>query len=213
MAKVGCEDCKGCSACCRDMGTSVALDPYDICRLTGGLGVTAQALLEQHILDFAVSDGVITPYLCMDAKRGCCSFLNEEGRCSIHPLRPSVCRCFPLGRIQTQEGIRYILQVNECKAKVKSKVRVDKWLDVFHYESYEEYLVRWYSFVKRLGEKVLKANNQELMGEWNTVALHLFVLKPYELPEGGLTAGWDQAFFAQFDARMKMAEKILFSEE
>lgn len=30
MVKAGCNDCKGCSACCHGMGESIVLDPYDI---------------------------------------------------------------------------------------------------------------------------------------------------------------------------------------
>ena len=33
MVKVGCDDCKGCSSCCRGMGESILLDPMDIYRL------------------------------------------------------------------------------------------------------------------------------------------------------------------------------------
>ena len=32
MVKADCGDCKGCSACCQGMGSSILLDPYDIYR-------------------------------------------------------------------------------------------------------------------------------------------------------------------------------------
>ena len=28
-----------------------------------------------------------------------CTFLDENGRCSIHPFRPGICRLFPLDAI------------------------------------------------------------------------------------------------------------------
>ena len=28
MVKADCRDCRGCSVCCRDMGTSILLDPW-----------------------------------------------------------------------------------------------------------------------------------------------------------------------------------------
>ena len=34
MVKAGCDDCRGCSACCHGMGNSIVLDPYDVYRLT-----------------------------------------------------------------------------------------------------------------------------------------------------------------------------------
>ena len=43
MVKVGCDDCRGCSACCRGMGSSIVLDPYDVFRLETGLGLSFEA--------------------------------------------------------------------------------------------------------------------------------------------------------------------------
>ena len=40
MVKAGCDDCKGCSDCCRGMGESILLDPLDICRMTVHLECT-----------------------------------------------------------------------------------------------------------------------------------------------------------------------------
>ncbi|MFR8138715.1 MAG: YkgJ family cysteine cluster protein, partial [Blautia hansenii] len=30
MVKAGCNDCKGCSDCCRGMGDSIVLEPFDV---------------------------------------------------------------------------------------------------------------------------------------------------------------------------------------
>ena len=50
MVRLGCEDCKGCSACCHGMGDSIVLDPYDICQLTKELGCTFEQLLAGKML-------------------------------------------------------------------------------------------------------------------------------------------------------------------
>lgn len=34
MVKADCGDCKGCFDCCKGMGESIVLDPYDVYRLT-----------------------------------------------------------------------------------------------------------------------------------------------------------------------------------
>lgn len=47
MVRVGCHDCKGCSSCCKDMGTSILLDPYDVYRLTTNLGKSFEELLNR----------------------------------------------------------------------------------------------------------------------------------------------------------------------
>lgn len=49
MVKADCGDCKGCSACCQGMGSSILLDPYDIYRLSTGTGLTFEDLLKDRI--------------------------------------------------------------------------------------------------------------------------------------------------------------------
>ena len=49
MVKAGCGDCQGCCDCCRDMGSSILLDPYDLFRLTTGLNRSFDQLLDDKI--------------------------------------------------------------------------------------------------------------------------------------------------------------------
>ena len=44
MVKVGCDDCRGCSACCNGMGDSIVLDPMDVYRLEKKLGKTMEEI-------------------------------------------------------------------------------------------------------------------------------------------------------------------------
>ncbi|MBP3576839.1 MAG: YkgJ family cysteine cluster protein, partial [Lachnospiraceae bacterium] len=62
MARLGCNDCAGCSACCRGMGNSVVLDPYDVWRLTKGLDITFSEMVGKQIM-LSVVDGLILPSL------------------------------------------------------------------------------------------------------------------------------------------------------
>ena len=57
MVKADCGDCKGCSACCQGMGSSILLDPYDIYRLSTGTGLTFEDLLKDRI-ELNMSDGL-----------------------------------------------------------------------------------------------------------------------------------------------------------
>ena len=62
MVKVGCDDCRGCSACCRGMGSSIVLDPYDVFRLETGLGLSFEGLLAEAV-ELNLVDGMILPNL------------------------------------------------------------------------------------------------------------------------------------------------------
>ena len=62
MAKTDCGGCQGCSDCCRGMGNSIILDPYDIYRMSIGLNMNFEELMEKH-LELNVVDGIILPNL------------------------------------------------------------------------------------------------------------------------------------------------------
>ena len=125
MVKADCNDCKGCSACCRGMEQSIILDPLDIYHLTTELGMSFEELLAGAI-ELNVVDGVILPNLKMKTDTDSCFFLNTDGRCSIHAFRPGICRLFPLGRFYENHDFKYFLQVHECKNPNKTKVKVKK---------------------------------------------------------------------------------------
>ena len=123
MVKIGCNDCRGCSYCCQEMGESVVLTPFDVYELTVHLGKSFDELMEDKI-ELYMTDAVVMPNLKMSVRRisaagilsgsdetqtsgdvpesgeirEVCGFLNEAGRCSIHDFRPGLCRLFPLGR-------------------------------------------------------------------------------------------------------------------
>lgn len=75
MVKVGCDDCRGCSACCRGMGDSIVLDPMDLYRLERKLGKTMEEILTAGYISLRVVDGVILPHLKMTEQSDQCSFL------------------------------------------------------------------------------------------------------------------------------------------
>ena len=105
MVKADCHDCKGCSDCCRGMGSSIILDPMDIWRFHRGIKKHFSALLEENYIELGVVDGIILPNLKMDAGRDACPFLDNAGRCSVHRHRPGLCRLFPLGRYYEESGV------------------------------------------------------------------------------------------------------------
>ena len=78
LVKVGCDDCRGCSACCHGMGDSIVLDPMDVYRLEKKLGKTMEEILLAGNVALRVVDGVILPHLKMTEQSDRCSFLNEE---------------------------------------------------------------------------------------------------------------------------------------
>lgn len=193
LVRADCAGCAGCSACCRGMGRSVVLDPFDVHRLTDGLSLGFESLLKDR-LELNVVDGIILPNLKMAGEGEACSFLDENGRCSIHPFRPGICRIFPLGRIYEDRSFRYFLQVHECKKQSRAKIRVKKWIDMENGELYEKFVSDWHWFLKDM-EKMIKESGEGPAER----AVCMYILKKfYFLPFDKNTD-----FYGQFYERLR----------
>lgn len=180
LVKVGCNDCSGCSSCCRGMGQSVLLDPMDVFRLERNLGRTFEQLLAGPV-ELHVEDGLILPDLKMAGEDDRCFFLNEEGRCGIHAFRPGICRLFPLGRNYEKNRIQYFVLTDACPAKNKSKIKVKKWLDTEGLAEYEAFLVQWHGLTKALRQRLMARSDQEAEAkQMNLSFLQIFYMTPYE---------------------------------
>lgn len=193
MVKLGCQECAGCSACCHDMGTSIVLDPYDIYRMSAELQWRFEQMLA-NCLELNVVDGLILPNLKMSEQTNRCTFLNEEGRCSIHKARPGICRLFPLGRIYEGDGFDYFLQVHECKKQNRTKVKISKWLETPQLGRYENYICQWHALTKAVQKKIQVCHDEAQIRQWNLQILNEFFVKPYDT---------EKDFYPQFSERLK----------
>ena len=198
LVKADCNDCKGCCDCCKGMGESITLDPYDVYRLTTGLNVSFEILLTDKVaLD--MYDGIILPHLNMNGPEEACAFLNEEGRCSIHAIRPGICRLFPLGRIYENGDFKYFLQVNECSNKNRTKVKVKKWIDTPELKKNEAFINQWHDYVNAVQNKVNSDMDEEMIRKINLFNLQHFYIEPYHADD----------FYTQFETRLAKAKVII----
>ncbi|MDO4621605.1 MAG: YkgJ family cysteine cluster protein [Eubacteriales bacterium] len=200
---VGCHDCEGCSQCCQITGDSIILDPMDMYRLTLGLGRSFEEMIEKEI-EIRMVDGMILPNLMEHdeehpEKTDGCPFLNTEGRCSIHSIRPGFCRMFPMGRYYEKRSFRYILQVKECPKTNRYPVKLRDWLDMPELEKYEAYVNTWHYFLKDVSEAMALYSEEKRMQAARFV-LQMFYVQPYRR---------DQSFYVQFEQRLAKAKKVL----
>lgn len=199
MVKANCNGCKGCSACCQGMGNSILLDPLDIYRLKSSLDKTFEQLLADHI-ELTVVDGIILPNLKMVGSQERCSFLNQEGRCTIHESRPGVCRLFPLGRYYENNNFRYFLQVHECSMPNKTKVKVSKWVATTDLKSYETFVKDWHYFLNAVEDMIIQKKDEALTKKVNMLLLNQFFIQEYEK---------DNSFYQQFNERIDNTKVLL----
>lgn len=192
LVKVSCNDCMGCDKCCKDMGESIILDPYDIYQITTKINKSFEELLKMEIA-LSVVDGVILPHINMTDSNPKCSFL-VNGRCSIHSFRPGICRLFPLARVYNEDGtFNYINQIYECDHDNKSKIKIKKWLDIPAISEYEKYITRWHNLLKKIESK---ASDDNLLKRYNMQLLQVMFVTPYSCDD----------FYKQFEERMKLID-------
>lgn len=199
LVKADCNDCKGCSACCHGMGNSIILDPLDIYRFLLSLNITLEELLADKI-ELNIVDGIIMPNLKMTGLSEGCSFLDSEGRCSIHTFRPGICRLFPLGRFYENHAFKYFLQVHECKKENKSKIKVRKWIDTPDLKSNEQFVIDWHYFLKDIQNIIKSTKENNLIKEINMYILKNFYIKPYDI---------NIDFYLQFSERLSGAQEYV----
>lgn len=197
MVKIGCNDCEGCSECCRMVGDTILLDPYDIFQLEQALGIEFEGLMAEH-LELRVVDGLICPHLKMRPEEGCV-FLDPKGRCSIHGHRPGFCRMFPMGRIYQEQGFKYFLQVHECSYPNKTKVKLRKWLGIPSLDTYEKYIREWHVLVQDLVKTIEGTESQEIIKKLNMYVLNQFYVNQYDV---------DKDFYSQFYQRLEEAKAV-----
>ena len=201
MVKADCDDCKGCSACCHGMGSSIVLDPLDVHRLMSHFQTRFEVLLEDKI-ELNIVDGVILPNLKMNtqAEGEPCVFLDAEGRCSIHEDRPGICRIFPLGRVYEDNSFSYILQIHECQKENRSKVKVSKWIDTPDLKKNQQFITDWHYFLKAAQARLAAGGEEELIKRIAMQILQYFYIEPYHT---------DCDFYEQFDKRLIQMKKLV----
>lgn len=199
LAQVNCNGCNGQASCCQGMGNSIILDPYDVFRLTNGLNGSFEELLAGRI-ELNLVDGIILPNLRMSGETERCSFLKENGRCSIHNSRPGICRIFPLGRIYENHDFFYFLQKNECNNSIKTMRKVSTWIDTPDYEKYRAFLIEWHYFLNDVEKLIKSTQDDNQIKQINMYLLKQFYLTKYDL---------SVEFYNQFYKRLDEAKELL----
>ena len=162
MAKVGCNQCTGCSSCCKDRAEAISLDAYDINLLKKHLNLSFEGLLANGLINLTVIDGIVLPALSKKRTADECIFLNSDGKCKIHEARPGICRMFPLARLYHEDGsFSYFLQEGECEQPTGVKIKISKWLGYPDIRGYELEVRRYHDALRVLRKQCAAASSNE----------------------------------------------------
>ena len=198
LARISSPACEGCGECCRGMGESIELDPYDSFQLAAGLNKPFADLIN-HEIALHSENGIILPHIAMKGGDDACSFLGEDGRCGIHSFRPGICRLYPLSRKYLDDGIRYFIQPNVCLGHSMVKVKIRSYLQIQDYSSYEGFKWDWFRFLKDAEDIAISNTDPSLRTKLGLFILETFFLRPYSSGE----------FYSIFNKRIKRARRCL----
>ena len=173
MVKADTCGCNGCSDCCNDVGDLVVLTPFDIYEMTTYLNTDFDKLLGDKIL-LRENNKITLPYLKMQDENKNCSFLDKNGRCTIHLKRPNICRLFPLGRAYQDNDFKYFLQVDNCPKDELKDVKVSQWINIENYNENKKFILEWYKFIKALTFRLKFVRDEKEIAHINEILLDNF---------------------------------------
>lgn len=179
LARIACSACEGCGECCRGMGDTIVLDPYDAYQLAFGLQRPFAALIHNGV-DLHVENGITLPHMAMTGSPEACSFLGPDGRCLIHAFRPGICRLYPLARDYSEDDLRYFILPEACSGHSLSKVRIRNYLEIPDLNEYEAFKSAWHHFLKKAEAAALREKDEEILRKLSLFILKIFYLQPYE---------------------------------
>ena len=177
----------GCSAtvpcfneCCRDLNQF--LTPYDIVRLKGHLGLTAQDFINRYCSQHTGAESGL-PMVTLKPRKArqlTCPFVTPAG-CKVYVARPSSCRIYPIIRVisksrQTGESSErfMILKESHCFGFRENKEQtVRQWMEQQGIGVYNE-------FNDRLME-MISLKNRLMPGPLDIKSRHIFLLGLYDL--------------------------------
>lgn len=207
--------CRRCGKCCIHQETIIfnARDIYNIARKKG---MTMRGVVEAYTETYiGHSSRIPIVHLLSNGPKGACPLLTEDGRCSVHDCKPTVCALFPLGRVVMGEKfgepienpddlhVKYILTDHNCgSAKKVNTVR--SWLSKFGIPEHDEFFLLWNKVIMSLTPAVMKLEEAKVAEPvlnmlWNTIYTALY-----------LDYDTSQEFMPQFQAT---ADKLIHLSE
>ena len=146
----------------------------------------------------------------MQGKKNACPFLSDEGRCTVHDVKPAVCALYPLGRVilgknpgealnaDSNNIVQYVMSGHCGSAKKTHTVR--EWLSSFGIPENDEFFYLWTGVQLRLGTIIRELEDKKIPPStlnpiWNVIFAKLY--RDYDT---------EQEFMPQFQ---RNADKLL----
>lgn len=164
--------CRRCGKCCIHQDT-IIFNARDIYNIAKKKGMSMQQVIESYAeVYIGRNSRVPIVHLLSNGPKGACPLL-ENGRCSVHDCKPTVCALFPLGRIVMGEKfgepiedldnlkVKYIINDYTCgSAKRVNTVR--SWLAKFGIDEHDEFYLLWNKVLISLTSAIMKLEKHKV---------------------------------------------------
>lgn len=180
--------CRKCGKCCKNQDT-ILFSPRDIFKIAQKYETQTLEIIKSYTEVYIGRQSQIpVVHLLMQGKKNACPFLSEEGHCSIHDIKPTVCALYPLGRVIIEEKneinvdaknvVRYIMS-GQC-GSVKKQHTVRNWLADFGIPENDEFFLLWSRVTIKLSETIQKikekgVSQNVLEGVWWEIFFRIFI--------------------------------------
>lgn len=181
--------CRRCGKCCIHQDT-IIFNTRDIYNIAKKKGLTMREVVDAYTEVYIGRNSRIPIiHLLSNGPKGACPLL-ENGRCSVHDCKPTVCALFPLGRVAVgskddgQPGlgqelqVKYIINDYNCgSAKRVNTVR--SWLARFGIPEHDEFYLLWSRVLTTLTMAAMKMEEAKVSEPtlnmfWSTVCQILY---------------------------------------
>lgn len=185
--------CRRCGKCCKSQDT-ILFNARDIYNIAKKLGKTTLQVIEE-CSEVYIGDSSQLPMVHMVpiGPQRRCPLLLEDGRCSVHDCKPTVCALYPLGRVAlfhdiengdteiTKDNIsvKYVINEYNCGSAKKTNT-VRSWLAQFGISEEDEFFILWNQVIANLSTTVRKLERSHCSDEmlemlWNSIFVWLYV--------------------------------------
>ena len=168
--------------CCRD--ATIILSPYDILRLSRGLGLATGEFLRRHTRREEEAGSRLPLLLVKPPRRGGCPFLGEAG-CTVYGDRPAACRLFPLtqGSELTAEGVadhHFLRQLEYCQGFAGDQAwTVAAWQADQGFPEFDRPRRPWLSLLLRQAQSGRTPPDDRLLSQFYMVAYDLDAFRTF----------------------------------
>ena len=185
--------CRHCGKCCKNQNT-VLFTARDIYNIAKKLGKTTEEVIQECAeVSIGHSSRIPLVHMVPIGPQRRCPLLRDDGRCSVHDCKPTVCALFPVGRIATINSglaenteftrdhiqVRYVLNDFDCgSAKKHNTIR--SWLARFQIPEEDDFFLDWTALIANLGTMVRKMESRRFSSKtldmvWSIIYSMLYI--------------------------------------